>query len=95
MVPSFTDLQKFWEDALRLQREFIESLSSTIKLVSGFSVMSKDIAVFRAKIQAGGRISIPEAEKIALKLQDGDVVKVIIVKEGGEKYGDEGNDGGG
>ncbi|MDK2877057.1 MAG: hypothetical protein PWQ22_1467 [Archaeoglobaceae archaeon] len=56
MVPSFTDIQKFWEEALKLQREFIESLSSTIKLVSGFSVMSKDIAVFRAKIQSGGRM---------------------------------------
>ncbi len=95
MVLSFTDLQKFWEDALKLQREFIESLSSTIKLFSGFSVMNKDIAVFRARIQAGGRISIPEAEKIALKLEDGDVVKVIILKEGGDKNGNEGNDGSG
>ncbi|MDK2795590.1 MAG: hypothetical protein PWQ58_789 [Archaeoglobaceae archaeon] len=95
MVPSFTDIQKFWEEALKLQREFIESLSSTIKLVSGFSVMSKDIAVFRAKIQSGGRISIPEAEKIALNLQEGDVVKVIVIKEGGEKNGSERNDGSG
>ncbi|MCS7144582.1 MAG: AbrB/MazE/SpoVT family DNA-binding domain-containing protein [Archaeoglobaceae archaeon] len=95
MVPSFGDFQKFWEDALKWQREFIESLSSAIKLMSGFSIMSKDLAVFRAKIQAGGRISIPEAEKIALGIKDGDVVKVIIVKEGGERYGDEGVDGSG
>ncbi|MCX8172609.1 MAG: hypothetical protein N3D09_03225 [Archaeoglobaceae archaeon] len=90
MVPSFGDLQKFWEEALKWQKEFIESLSSAIKLVSGFSVMSKELAVFRAKIQAGGRISIPEAEKIALGLRDGDVVKVIILKEGGGGDGDEG-----
>jgi len=95
MVPNLAELAKLWEETLRLQREFIESLSSTIKLVSGFSVMSRDIAVFRAKIQAGGRISIPEAEKVALKLQDGDVVKVIILKEGGEGNGNEGFDGSG
>ncbi|MCQ4153823.1 MAG: hypothetical protein HA489_02665 [Archaeoglobales archaeon] len=95
MVPNFADIQRLWEETLRLQKEFIESLSSTIKLFSGFSFMSKEIAVFRARIQAGGRISIPEAEKIALRLEDGDVVKVIIVKEGGEKYGDEGVSGSG
>lgn len=95
MVPNFTEIQRFWEDAMRLQREFMETLSSIMKLVSAFSVLSKDIAVFRAKIQAGGRISIPEAEKIALGIHDGDVVKVILVREGGERYGDERIDGSG
>ena len=75
---NFADLQKLWEETLKLQREFIESLLSAIKLFLGFSITSKEIAVFRARIQAGGRISIPEAERIALKLEDGDVVKVII-----------------
>ncbi|MEM4566563.1 MAG: AbrB/MazE/SpoVT family DNA-binding domain-containing protein [Archaeoglobaceae archaeon] len=95
MVPNFSEIQKFWEDALRLQREFMETLSSMMKLVSGFSILNKDIAVFRAKVQAGGRISIPEAEKIALGIRDGDIVKVIVVREGGERYGDEGIDGSG
>ncbi|MCS7143674.1 MAG: hypothetical protein NZ879_01485 [Archaeoglobaceae archaeon] len=90
MVPNFSELQKLWGDALKLQREFMETISSMLKLVSGFSIMSKDIAVFRARIQTGGRISIPEAEKMVLSLNEGDIVKVIIVKEGGGNYGDEG-----
>ncbi|MEM1578150.1 MAG: AbrB/MazE/SpoVT family DNA-binding domain-containing protein [Archaeoglobaceae archaeon] len=95
MVPNLAEIQKFWEEVMRVQREFMETLSSMLRFFSGFSILSKDIAVFRAKIQTGGRISIPEAEKIALGLQDGDVVKVIIVKEGGERYGNEGVSGSG
>lgn len=95
MVPSLAEIQKFWEEVMKVQREFMETLSSILKFFSGFNIFSKDIAVFRAKIQTGGRISIPEAEKIALGLQDGDVVKVIIVREGGEKYGNEGFSGSG
>uniref|UniRef100_A0A7J2TLI2 SpoVT-AbrB domain-containing protein n=1 Tax=Archaeoglobus fulgidus TaxID=2234 RepID=A0A7J2TLI2_ARCFL len=94
MVPNL-DFQKIWEEALRLQREFVETISSMMKLISGFSIMNRNMAVFRAKIQAGGRISIPEAEKIVLGISDGDIVKVIIIKEGGEKYGDEGISGSG
>ncbi|MEM4472984.1 MAG: AbrB/MazE/SpoVT family DNA-binding domain-containing protein [Archaeoglobaceae archaeon] len=90
MVPNFSEFQKIWEDALKLQRDFMDTISSMMKFFVGFSIVSREIAVFRAKVQAGGRISIPEAEKIVLGINDGDIVKVIIIKEGGGKYGDEG-----
>lgn len=96
MVPNFSEVQRFWEEVMRLQREFMETLSSMLKLVSSFSILNRDFSVFRAKVQAGGRISIPEAEKIALGIRDGDVVKVILIRENeGERYGDEGVDGSG
>jgi bifunctional DNA-binding transcriptional regulator/antitoxin component of YhaV-PrlF toxin-antitoxin module len=47
-------------------------------------------AMFKTTIQSGGRISIPEAERQALKIDDGDLVQVIIIpierrKKGSDK----------
>lgn len=43
-------------------------------------------AIYKARIQKGGRIKIPEEERSALGLKEGDVVQVIIIplKEGKE-----------
>ena len=38
-------------------------------------------AIFRARIQKGGRIAIPETEREALNLKDGELVRVILMKE--------------
>jgi bifunctional DNA-binding transcriptional regulator/antitoxin component of YhaV-PrlF toxin-antitoxin module len=35
--------------------------------------------MFKTTIQSGGRISIPEAERQALKIDDGDLVQVIVI----------------
>ena len=41
-------------------------------------------AIYKARIQKGGRIKIPEEERSTLGLKEGDVVQVIIIplKEG-------------
>lgn len=36
-------------------------------------------AMFKTTVQSGGRISIPEAERQALDIEDGDLVQVIVV----------------
>ncbi|MEO9319083.1 MAG: AbrB/MazE/SpoVT family DNA-binding domain-containing protein [Nitrososphaera sp.] len=36
-------------------------------------------AMFKTTVQSGGRISIPEAERQALDIDDGDLVQVIVV----------------
>jgi bifunctional DNA-binding transcriptional regulator/antitoxin component of YhaV-PrlF toxin-antitoxin module len=36
-------------------------------------------AMFKTTVQSGGRISIPEAERQALKIDDGDLVQVIVI----------------
>jgi bifunctional DNA-binding transcriptional regulator/antitoxin component of YhaV-PrlF toxin-antitoxin module len=36
-------------------------------------------AMFKTTVQTGGRISIPEAERNALGIDDGDLVQVIII----------------
>jgi len=36
-------------------------------------------AMFKTTVQSGGRISIPEAERQALNIEEGDLVQVIII----------------
>lgn len=75
---------EMWEGVVKAQQElmkkFTEMQSSFLEF-SKFTPFSNNIAVFRAKIQSGGRISIPEADRTALNLKEGDVVKVIVIKE--------------
>jgi AbrB family looped-hinge helix DNA binding protein len=35
--------------------------------------------MFKTTVQSGGRISIPEAERQALNIEEGDLVQVIII----------------
>jgi bifunctional DNA-binding transcriptional regulator/antitoxin component of YhaV-PrlF toxin-antitoxin module len=35
--------------------------------------------MFKTTVQSGGRISIPEAERQALNIEDGNLVQVIII----------------
>ena len=80
----FTKSLEMWEGVVKAQQElmkkFTEMQSSFLEF-SKFTPFSNNIAVFRAKIQSGGRISIPEADRTALNLKEGDVVKVIVIKE--------------
>ena len=39
---------------------------------------TKKNAVFKTKVQRGGRISIPEAERDVLGIDEGDIVQVIL-----------------
>lgn len=81
------EFQKFWEKMIQMQSLFLSPLSGTFESLQKFSIMQDNIAVFRAKIQSGGRISIPEPDRVALNLKEGDIVKVIVIKEGGDRNG--------
>ena len=88
MIPEyFKELQKFWEEVLKMQGEFFKNVLSAFELTSRFSILRENIAVFRAKVQSGGRISIPETDRQVLGIKEGDVVKVIVIKEGGDENG--------
>ncbi len=81
---SFKEFQKMWENSIKMQMKFIESFMAALDSLTKFNLMQNNIAVFRAKVQSGGRISIPEADRSVLNIKEGDVVKVVIIKEGGE-----------
>jgi hypothetical protein len=48
----------------------------------GFSqlgAMSMGTAMFKTRVQSGGRISIPDAERETLDIEDGDIVQTIVI----------------
>jgi len=66
------------------QAEFLKRMASMqFETMQGFMNMLQTItnfnAVFKTTVQSNGRISIPEAERAALGIRDGDLVQVIIV----------------
>mgnify|MGYP000604333480 CR=1 FL=1 len=77
-------MEKSLELALKLQEKFIERVLEYQKnLIDSFNnfLIGNDKAVFRARIQKGGRISIPDSEREALNLRDGELVRIILMKE--------------
>ena len=66
------------------QRDFIKQFTSIQQdAMQNFFSMLQGLtyynAMFKTTVQSGGRISIPEAERQALNIEDGDLVQVIIV----------------
>jgi bifunctional DNA-binding transcriptional regulator/antitoxin component of YhaV-PrlF toxin-antitoxin module len=47
--------------------------------LSGLSAMSMETATFKTRVQSGGRISIPDAEREALGIDEGDIVQTIVI----------------
>lgn len=43
------------------------------------SRMSRGAAVFKTRVQSNGRISIPDAEREALDIEEGDLVQAFVV----------------
>ena len=52
----------------------------------GLGAMSRSMATFKTRVQSGGRISIPDTEREALDIQEGDIVQTVVVpvKRGGD-----------
>ena len=78
----FETIQKTWNELTEFQQNMLQTFATMSKSFAQLNVMNNNMAVFRAKVQSGGRISIPEADRQAMKINDGDVVKVILIKEG-------------
>ena len=77
-VETWNQMVKFQQEVLK---EALNFQKSVMPLFLQFNIFQDNMAVFRAKIQSGGRISIPEADRAALGLKEGDVVKVVVIKE--------------
>lgn len=64
---------EFLRRMVSMQFETMQGFMNVLQTITNFN------AVFKATVQSNGRISIPEAEREALGIQDGDLVQVIIV----------------
>ncbi|HEX9318843.1 MAG TPA: AbrB/MazE/SpoVT family DNA-binding domain-containing protein [Nitrososphaeraceae archaeon] len=76
--------KKAVEKGSEAQREFVKQFSNLQQdAMQNFFSMLQGLtfynAMFKTTVQSGGRISIPEAERQALKINEGDLVQVIII----------------
>ena len=73
-VDSTTQAQQdFFKKFSNLQLDAMQNFFSMLQGLTFYHAM------FKTTIQSGGRISIPEAERQALKIDDGDLVQVIVI----------------
>ena len=81
---TMSSYKKAVEKGSESQNEFLKQFSNLQQdAMHNFFTMLQGLtfynAMFKTTIQSGGRISIPEAERQALKIDDGDLVQVIII----------------
>ena len=78
------DFKKSMEKATEFQQNLLREFS-TIQynafqnMFSSLQGFTNYNAMFKTNVQTGGRISIPEAERQALGIEEGDLVQVIII----------------
>jgi hypothetical protein len=75
-------LQEASEEAVERQMELFTQFASGGGSFDGFSqlgAMSRNAAMFKTRVQSGGRISIPDAEREALDIEEGDIVQTVVI----------------
>ena len=75
-------VEKIAEDAVAKQIDFaresaLTQMDAMRTFLSAFQRLTQ-FAMFKSTVQSGGRISIPEAERQTVGIEDGDLVQVII-----------------
>jgi len=80
-------VQEASEEAVERQqqlfRQFLEASGgagmSDASPLSQLGSMGMGSAVFKTRVQSGGRISIPDAEREALDIDEGDIVQAVVI----------------
>jgi hypothetical protein len=65
--------KSFMNQFANMQQDAVQNYFAVLRGLSYYNAM------FKTTVQSGGRISIPEAERQALNIEDGDLVQVIVV----------------
>ena len=79
-----TAFRKALEKGTEAQRDFMKqfsfiqqhTLDNYFSMLQGLTYYN---AMFKTTVQSGGRISIPEAERQALNIEEGDLVQVVVI----------------
>ena len=76
--------QRASEQAMERQLELFQEVLSGGRIDGGgdlsrLSRFGMGAATFKTRVQSGGRISIPDAEREALDIEEGDIVQTIVV----------------
>jgi hypothetical protein len=75
------NFQQASEQAMEQQQEFLQGLlggGASGVGVPQLGAMSQ-MATFKTRVQSGGRISIPDAEREALDIEEGDIVQTVVI----------------
>jgi hypothetical protein len=79
MFKLFTDTG---EQAVETQQELFQQMLTANMSSGGMDIgqlgTMTGTATFKTRVQSGGRISIPDAEREALDIEDGDIVQAIV-----------------
>jgi AbrB family looped-hinge helix DNA binding protein len=79
------EMQDAGEKVTEQQAEWLQKLLSSTQQAPGFPGMDfgefgpLGAAVFKTRVQSNGRISIPDAEREALDIGEGDIVQTFVV----------------
>jgi hypothetical protein len=80
--PMFKGMQEASEQALESQQEMMQQMFSAGGMpgldMNQLGAMSQ-MATFKTRVQSGGRISIPDAEREALDIEEGDIVQTVVL----------------
>ncbi|EMA31403.1 AbrB/MazE/SpoVT family DNA-binding domain-containing protein [Halobiforma nitratireducens] len=75
-----------------MMKQFLEATSASsnpFEEMSAFGPMNMGTATFKARVQSGGRISIPGPEREALDIEEGDIVQTVVVPVKRDRDGDD------
>ena len=78
------DIESMLKKYSDMQSEFMKQMNAMqMNALNNFIAMlqalTQNNAIFKATVQSNGRITIPEAEREALRINEGDLVQVIII----------------
>jgi hypothetical protein len=77
----FKAFQETGEQAVEQQQELLQQMvggGMSGMDMNQLGAMSKT-ATFKTRVQSGGRISIPDAEREALDIEEGDIVQTVVI----------------
>jgi hypothetical protein len=77
----FEMFQETSEQAVEQQQELFKRMfagASGGVDMNNLSAMT-NTATFKTRVQSGGRISIPDAEREALDIEEGDIVQTVVI----------------
>ena len=71
--------QQATQSQQELFKQFMKAGTGGVDGFSQLNAMSMGSAMFKTRVQSGGRISIPDAEREALDIEEGDIVQAIVI----------------
>ncbi len=79
----FKAFQETSQEAVESQAELFRQLMSGSGGMPGVDMNQlgamSQTATFKTRVQSGGRISIPDAEREALDIEEGDIVQTVVI----------------